>query len=123
MYSIFLFVYNFLGYESSAADKKIPDFKPEQEKPAIELLNRHTWYIDPTIVVMSLVDKEGQDIEHLCQHLNDISKKLYSTQTPKPYAVQRKQVDSEILNNLIFYKDNTSSLTPLSTNGLNQNFL
>nr|XP_047132678.1 uncharacterized protein LOC124811337 [Hydra vulgaris] len=46
---------------------------PVQAKPVIESLKRHTWYIDPNILVMSLVDKNVQE-------RSDIAKKLYSPQ-------------------------------------------
>nr|XP_047126051.1 uncharacterized protein LOC124807758 [Hydra vulgaris] len=54
-------------------------FNPDQSNPVIESLKRHTWYIDPFIVVMSLADKNVQE-------RSDIAKKLYSTPRPTTNA-------------------------------------
>nr|XP_047144380.1 uncharacterized protein LOC124817945 [Hydra vulgaris] len=80
------------------------DVKPEQAKSVIDSLKRHTWYIDPTAVVMALADEEVHD-------RGKIAKKLYSM--PENYVVQRQQVDFELLNNLDFCQDNPPSLVSL----------
>ena len=72
------------------------DVKPKQAKPVIDSLKRHTWYIDPTAVVMALVDEEVHD------H-GEIAKKLYSMPRPENYVVHRQQVGLEMLNSLDFY--------------------
>ncbi|XP_047129704.2 uncharacterized protein LOC124809606 [Hydra vulgaris] len=81
---------------------------PVQAKPVIESLKRHTWYIDPNFLVMSLVDKNVQE-------RSDIAKKLYSTPRPTTYAIEKHQVNLNILNSLMFNDDTPPSLTPLIT--------
>nr|XP_047144346.1 uncharacterized protein LOC124817922 [Hydra vulgaris] len=82
------------------------DVKPELAKPVIEKMKRHTWYIDPTAVVMALADKEVHDCDK-------IAKKLYSMSRPENYVVHRQQVDFELLKNLDFCQDNPPSLVSL----------
>lgn len=83
-------------------------FNPDQANPVIESLKRHTWYIDPFIVVMSLADKNVQE-------RSDIAKKLYSTPRPTTYAKERQKVDLNLLNSLVYSDDTPPSLTPLIT--------
>ena len=81
---------------------------PVQAKPVIGSLKRHTWYIDPNILVMPLVDKNVQE-------RSDIAKKLYSTPRLTTYAIERHQVNLNILYSLMFDDDTPPSLTLLIT--------
>ncbi|XP_047142700.1 uncharacterized protein LOC124816983 [Hydra vulgaris] len=82
------------------------DVKPELAKPAIDSMKRHTWYIDPTAVLMALADEEVHDRDK-------IAKKLYSMSRPENYVVHRQQVDFELSKNLDFCQDNPPSLVSL----------
>ncbi|XP_065683397.1 uncharacterized protein LOC124814026 [Hydra vulgaris] len=71
---------------------------------------RHTWYLDPTLVVFALANKE-------CRERGDMAKKLYSLQRcpSESFPLERQVMDQAILNSLNFSKDEPPSLTPLVT--------
>ncbi|XP_047122463.1 uncharacterized protein LOC124805960 [Hydra vulgaris] len=71
---------------------------------------RHTWYLDPNLVVFALANKE-------CRERGDMAKKLYSLQRcpSESFPLERQVMDQAILNSLNFSKDEPPSLTPLVT--------
>ena len=58
---------------------------------------RHTWYLDPTLVVFALADKE-------CRKRGDTAKKLYSLQrcSSDSFPLERQIMDQAILKSLNF---------------------
>nr|XP_047136685.1 uncharacterized protein LOC124813539 [Hydra vulgaris] len=74
---------------------------------------RHTWYLDPTLVVFALADEK-------CMERSDMAKKLYSlSRFPNEnFPLERQIMDQFVLKSLNFRKHEPPSLAPLITDKL-----
>nr|XP_047139270.1 uncharacterized protein LOC124815120 [Hydra vulgaris] len=77
---------------------------------AIKSFDRHSWYLDPALVVLALADKH-------CPNSEDIVTSLYNKLPIKPivYPLERVMVNKEVLHSLDFSQDQPPSLCSLIT--------
>ena len=90
--------------------KRFEEWNLHGSQAVVSSILRHTWYLDPTLVVFTLADEK-------CRERGDMAKKLYSLQRCPidSFPLERQIMDQSVLKSLNFSKDEPPSLAPLIT--------
>lgn len=84
------------------------EFNLASATTTITSLLRHSWYLDPTVVVFALADEEYP-------YRGEMAKKLFSLPRPEEFPLDRQVVNKEVLLSLNYSGKEPPSLAPLIT--------
>ena len=87
---------------------RFKEFNLDSASTTITSILRHSWYLDPAVVVFALADEEYPN-------RGEMAKKLFSLPRPKEFPLDRQVVNKEVLLSLNYSGKEPPSLAPLIT--------
>ncbi|XP_065652350.1 uncharacterized protein LOC136079798 [Hydra vulgaris] len=90
--------------------KRFEELNKAGAQAVSESIMRHTWYLDPYLVIIAIADQK-------CKERSNMAKRLFGLKQPsiEEYSLERQVLDKDILKNLNFSQDEPPSLVPLVT--------
>ncbi|XP_065655633.1 uncharacterized protein LOC136081725 [Hydra vulgaris] len=90
--------------------KRFEELNKAGAQAVSESIMRHTWYLDPYLVIIAIADQK-------CKESSNMAKRLFGLKRPsiEEYSLERQVLDKDILKNLNFSQDEPPSLVPLVT--------